>query len=153
VRENLFLNPGLWGKKWYLPNLVKAERARAVGITARYGVRPTDPELAADTLSGGNQQKVVLARWLSLGYDVIVLEEPTMGVDVGAKADIYALLREAADQGTAIVVVTTDLEEASLICHRAVVFERGRVRTEVHGADLSIANLMAAASGLATTTN
>ena len=153
VRENLFLNPGLWGKKWYLPNLVKAERARAVGITARYGVRPTDPELAADTLSGGNQQKVVLARWLSLGYDVIVLEEPTMGVDVGAKADIYALLREAADQGTAIVVVTTDLEEASLICHRAVVFERGRVRTEVHGADLSIANLMAAASGLATTTS
>jgi len=153
VRENLFLNPGLWGKKWYLPNLVKAERDRAVGITARYGVRPTDPELAADTLSGGNQQKVVLARWLSLGYDVIVLEEPTMGVDVGAKADIYALLREAADQGTAIVVVTTDLEEASLICHRAVVFERGRVRTEVHGADLSIANLMAAASGLATTTS
>ena len=114
-------------------------------------VSPADPEIAADTLSGGNQQKVVLARWLSLNYDLVVLEEPTMGVDVGAKAEIYQLLRHAADAGTAIVVVTTDLEEATAICHRAIVFERGRPRTEVDAEHLSIATLMAAASGLATT--
>jgi ribose transport system ATP-binding protein len=153
VRENLFLNPGLWGFRWFMPNLVKPERARAREITRTFSVRPDDPELAADTLSGGNQQKVVLARWLSLGYDVVVLEEPTMGVDVGAKSEIYQLLREAADKGTAIVVVTTDLEEATAICHRAIVFERGRPRTEVDADHLSIANLMAAASGLATATH
>jgi ribose transport system ATP-binding protein len=84
---------------------------------------------------------------------VVVLEEPTMGVDVGAKSEIYQLLREAADKGTAIVVVTTDLEEATAICHRAIVFERGRPRTEVDADHLSIANLMAAASGLATATH
>lgn len=152
VRENLFLNPGLWGFRWFRPNPAGPERLRAKEITSKYSVRPADPELAADTLSGGNQQKVVLARWLSLGYDVVVLEEPTMGVDVGAKSEIYQLLREAADAGTAIIVVTTDLEEATAICHRAVVFERGRPRTEVDAAHLSIANLMAAASGLAAST-
>ena len=152
VRENLFLNPSLWGVKWFQPNPVKTERERAAAVTSRYSVRPPDPELAADTLSGGNQQKVVLARWLSLGYDIVVLEEPTMGVDVGAKSEIYALVREAADAGTAVVVVTTDLEEATAICHRALVFERGSVRTEVGASDLSIANLMAAASGLSTHT-
>lgn len=151
VRENLFLNPGLWGVKWFQPNPADAERTRAREVTSRYSVRPPDSELAADTLSGGNQQKVVLARWLSLAYDIVVLEEPTMGVDVGAKAEIYQLLREAADGGTAIIVVTTDLEEATAICHRALVFERGSVRTEIGADDLSIANLMAAASGLNTT--
>ncbi|MDO4783853.1 MAG: sugar ABC transporter ATP-binding protein [Propionibacteriaceae bacterium] len=150
VRENLFLNPSLWGFQWFQPNLMAPERARATEITSAYSVSPPDPELAADTLSGGNQQKVVLARWLSLDYDLVVLEEPTMGVDVGAKAEIYQLLRQAADAGTAIVVVTTDLEEATAICHRAIVFERGRPRTEVDAEHLSIATLMAAASGLAT---
>ncbi len=150
VRENLFLNPRLWGIRWFHPIVASAERTRARAITSKYSVRPADPEIAADTLSGGNQQKVVLARWLSLNYDVVVLEEPTMGVDVGAKSEIYGLLRQAADTGTAIVVVTTDLEEATAICHRAVVFERGTPRTEVEGSQLSIANLMAAASGLGT---
>lgn len=150
VRENLFINPSLWSRKWFRPNLVAPESIRAAEVTGKYSVRPSDPELAADTLSGGNQQKVVLARWLGLDYDVVVLEEPTMGVDVGAKAEIYQLLREAADKGTAIIVVTTDLEEATAICHRAIVFERGRPRVEVDSENLSIANLMAAASGLAT---
>ncbi len=150
VRENLFLNPALWGYPWFRPVLVGPERERASEITDKYSVRPTDPELAADTLSGGNQQKVILARWLDLHYDVVVLEEPTMGVDVGAKAEIYELLRQAADNGTAIIVVTTDLEEATAICHRAVVFERGRPRVELDSSELSIANLMAAASGLTT---
>lgn len=151
VRENLFLNPSLWGFQWFQPNLMAPERVRATDITSAYSVSPADPEIAADTLSGGNQQKVVLARWLGLNYDLVVLEEPTMGVDVGAKAEIYQLLRHAADAGTAIVVVTTDLEEATAICHRAIVFERGRPRTEVDAEHLSIATLMAAASGLATT--
>lgn len=149
VRENLFLNPSLWGTPWYRPLSEKAEAVRARQIADTYSVRPRDPELAADTLSGGNQQKVILARWLALGRDLVVLEEPTMGVDVGAKSEIYALLRDAANAGTTVVVVTTDLEEASLICHRALVFERGAVAAELTGDQITIGALTAAASGLA----
>jgi ribose transport system ATP-binding protein len=113
-----------------------------------FGVRPRDPELALDTFSGGNQQKVILARWFGVGRKVIVLEEPTMGVDVGAKADIYSLLRDAAREGTAVVVVSTDMEEVSKIAHRAIVFGRGRVVAELQREQLSIGNLVAAASNL-----
>ena len=150
VRENLFVNPAVWGRRAWRPYRLRTERRAAFAQVQRFGVRPSDPELACDTLSGGNQQKVVLARWLGLGRSVLVLEEPTMGVDVGAKAEIYALLRDAARDGTATVVVSTDMEEVSRIAHRALVLERGRVVAELRGPDLTIANLVAAASGLST---
>jgi ribose transport system ATP-binding protein len=71
-----------------------------------------------------------------------------MGVDVGAKSDIYALLRQACERGTAALVVSTDLEEVAAICHRALVFQRGRVSHELAGPDLTVAALVAAASGI-----
>ncbi len=148
VRENLFLNPGVWGRRLRSLSTQRAERGRARELVARFGIRPGDPEVAADTLSGGNQQKVVLARWFGVGRAVVVLEEPTMGVDVGAKADIYAQLREAGEQGTAAIVVSTDVEEVAAICHRALVFERGRVTAELAGPALTVPALVAAASGL-----
>ena len=148
VRENLFLNPAVWGRRGYQPYTERGERARAADLVRDFGVRPADPEATIDTLSGGNQQKVIVARWFGLGRAVVVLEEPTMGVDIGAKADIYALLRQAAQRGTATVVVSTDLEEIATICHRALVFERGRVCRELSGAELTVAALVAAASGL-----
>jgi ribose transport system ATP-binding protein len=114
----------------------------------RFDIRPDDPEIALDTLSGGNQQKVVLARWFAVGRTVVVLEEPTMGVDVGAKADIYGLLGDAARTGTAAIVVSTDMEEVAKIAHRAVVFGRGRVVAELSGPRLTIADLLTAASDL-----
>jgi ribose transport system ATP-binding protein len=148
VRENLFLNPGVWGRRLRSLSTQRSERARARELVARFGVRPADPEVAADTLSGGNQQKVVLARWFGVGRTVVVLEEPTMGVDVGAKADIYALLTEAGAAGTAALVVSTDFEEVAAICHRALVFGRGRVTAELSGDGLTVGSLVAAASGL-----
>jgi ribose transport system ATP-binding protein len=111
-------------------------------------VRPRDPEIALDTLSGGNQQKVVLARWFGVGRRVVVLEEPTMGVDVGAKSEIYGLLRDAVDTGTAAVVVSTDMEEVAKIAHRAIVFGHGQIVAELSGDRLTIADLVAAASDL-----
>ena len=83
-------------------------------------------------LSGGNQQKVVLARWFHLDKPLIVLEEPTAGVDVGAKRQIYALLRERADAGGALVVMSTDFEEVATVCTRVLVFRDGlhRGRTD-----------------------
>ncbi|MCL2463474.1 MAG: sugar ABC transporter ATP-binding protein [Micrococcales bacterium] len=148
VRENLFYNPGVWGRAWWAWRGVRAERADAMRQIREFDVRPADPELALDTLSGGNQQKVVLARWFGVGRAVIVLEEPAMGVDVGAKADIYAILRDATREGTAAVVVSTDMAEVTAIAHRALVFGRGRVVDELAGADLTVANLVAAASDL-----
>jgi len=91
---------------------------------------------------------VVLARWFSVGRAVTVLEEPTMGVDIGAKADIYALLRNAGQRGMGTLVVSTDLEEVAAVCHRALVFERGRVTRSLAGDELTVSALVAAVSGL-----
>jgi ribose transport system ATP-binding protein len=110
------------------------------------GLRPNDPSLAIELLSGGNQQKVVVGRWLGLKAKIYVFEDPTAGVDVGAKAEIYKLFDVALKGGAAILIVSTDFEEISKVCHRALVFDRGRVRRELHGRDLSISNLLAAAS-------
>jgi ribose transport system ATP-binding protein len=148
VRENLFLNPRVWGRRSWQFRTARSERAVASRHLERFDVRPRDPEIALDTLSGGNQQKVILARWFAVGRKVVVLEEPTMGVDVGAKADIYGLLRDAAGTGTAALVVSTDMEEVAKIAHRAVVFGRGRVVAELRGSDITIRNLIAAASDL-----
>jgi len=152
ARENLFLNPAVWGRSLLRPFRARTEKRAAFAALRAFGVRPDDPELALDTFSGGNQQKVVLARWIGVGRAVMVLEEPTMGVDVGAKAEIYALLRDAARAGTATVVVSTDMEEVTRIAHRAVVMERGKPVAEFSGAQLRIADLVAAASGLKTST-
>jgi ribose transport system ATP-binding protein len=148
VRENLFINPRVWGRRAWQFRTSKAERLRALEYIDAFGVRPRDPELSLDTLSGGNQQKIILARWFGVGRKVIVLEEPTMGVDIGAKSDIYALLRDVTRRGTAVVIVSTDMEEVSKIAHRAIVFGRGRVVAEIPRNELSIGNLVAAASNL-----
>lgn len=148
VRENLFLNPRLWGRRGWQLRGSRRERNAAIRIIDAFGVRPRDPELALDTFSGGNQQKIILARWFGVGRRLVVLEEPTMGVDVGAKADIYRILRDAAREGTSAVVVSTDMEEVAAIAHRAVVFGRGQVVAVLAGAALTIANLVAAASDL-----
>ncbi|MDM4763010.1 sugar ABC transporter ATP-binding protein [Galbitalea sp. SE-J8] len=148
VTENLFLNPQVWSRKWWQFSKASTERRTAYEYIRRFGVRPDDPDLPLDTFSGGNQQKVILARWFGVGRTLVVLEEPTMGVDVGVKGDIYLLLRDAAREGTTAVVVSTDMEEVATIAHRAIVFGRGKVVAEISGPDLTIANLVAAASNL-----
>ncbi len=148
VRENLFLNPAVWGRKAWNARLPAGERKEAADLLAPYQIRPADPELPLDTFSGGNQQKVILARAFGRGRKVVVLEEPTMGVDVGAKAEIYSLLGRVVAQGTGAVVVSTDMEEVAKIAHRAVVMGRGRIVAELTGDDITIPNLIAAASDL-----
>ncbi len=106
----------------------RAECADAKRIGETVGLRPNDPSLAIELLSGGNQQKVVVGRWLSLKSKIYVFEDPTAGVDVGAKAEIYKLFDVALKGGAAILIVSTDFEEVSKVCHRALVFDRGRVR-------------------------
>jgi ribose transport system ATP-binding protein len=90
-------------------------------------LRPADADRITGTLSGGNQQKIMLARWLVHGTSVLLLDEPTRGVDVGARAEIYALIRRLADAGTAIVVVSSEIEEVLGLSDRVLVIGDGRV--------------------------
>jgi ribose transport system ATP-binding protein len=94
-------------------------------------VKPPEPERMLATLSGGNQQKVMLARWLRQKPAVLVLDEPTQGVDVGAKADIHALVEEAAAEGAAVVVVSTDHSELTRLAERVLVLRGGHIAEEL----------------------
>jgi ribose transport system ATP-binding protein len=106
-----------------------------------------DPKQVMGTLSGGNQQKVLLARWLERRSRALVLIEPTRGVDVGARADIYRSLRDLAAQGVAVLAVTSDYEEAVQVADRAYVMSKGRVAIELIGTEISTGRLLAAAGG------
>jgi L-arabinose transport system ATP-binding protein len=85
-------------------------------------------------LSGGNQQKVVLARWLARKPEVLILDEPTRGVDVGAKAEIYKLIHDLAEQGMAVVFISSELPEVLGVCDRVIVMQNGRITGEMPAA-------------------
>ncbi len=104
-----------------------AERSAAREQIEALDLRPADPDRSTRTLSGGNQQKAMLARWLVRGCRVLLLDEPTRGVDVGARAEIYALIAELAARGTAVVVVSSEIEEVLGLAHRVLVVSEGRV--------------------------
>ncbi|MBN8994256.1 MAG: sugar ABC transporter ATP-binding protein [Rhizobiales bacterium] len=154
VRENAFINP-LAARKGLFSYLAPGRESRAAReLGQQVGLRPNDPGLAIELLSGGNQQKVVVGRWLHLKSKIYIFEDPTAGVDVGAKAEIYRLFDVALQAGAAILIVSTDFEEIAKVCHRALVFDRGRVVAELGAADLSVENLLASASArVGVTTN
>ena len=147
VRENLFINPVTPASRSSAPIRPAREQRALPRVLQRFSVRPPEPERAIATLSGGNQQKVIVARWMEAGSRLLVLEEPTFGVDVGSKAEIYQLLQEALDDGLAVLLISSDFEEVAGICHRALIFDRGRVTAELARDELSIARLTALASG------
>jgi len=126
VRENITL-PNL--PAFARAGLVNrhAEATAAQEIATNLTVKAPSIEAPIGTLSGGNQQKVVLGRWLACGPRAIVLDEPTQGVDVGAKAEIHRLIRRLADEGAAVVLISSDLEEIVAECDRVAVMHDGRV--------------------------
>lgn len=105
----------------------KAERQQSETLRTRLDLRCQDIDQAAERLSGGNQQKIVLARWLLRDADVLLLDEPTRGVDAAAKETIYQLLRELAAQGKALVVVSSELPELMALCDRIAVMSAGHI--------------------------
>ena len=109
----------------------RGELSEANAAARRFSIKAASVEQPAATLSGGNQQKVVVARWMEAHVRLLILEEPTIGVDVGAKADIYHLLQLSLSKGLAVLLISSDFEEVERICHRALVFSRGRVAAEI----------------------
>jgi ribose transport system ATP-binding protein len=126
------------------------EAAAADAMIARMQVKAPDTDAPVATLSGGNQQKVVLGKWLLTEPGVILLNDPTRGIDVGTKQELYRLLRQLADEGQAILFYSTDYDELIGCCDRVLVFYGGRVIRELSGADLTEHNLVATALNVGT---
>ncbi|GHG11650.1 sugar ABC transporter ATP-binding protein [Streptomyces hydrogenans] len=105
----------------------RAERAAAHRAVRELSLRPDDPDAAIRTLSGGNQQKVVLARWLLRGCKLLLLDEPTRGVDIGARAELYAVIRRLADEGLAVLLVSSEVPEVLGLADRVLVLREGSV--------------------------
>lgn len=127
----------------------RLERKLSERLIEKLDVRPADGSAVAGSLSGGNQQKVVLAKWLQNAPAVLVLDQPTSGVDVGSRSQIYAHINELADGGAAVLVVTVDLEELVGIADRTVVLYRGKAVAELSGPGVTTDRILEIASGAA----
>ncbi len=123
----------------------RAEREAAARQTRAVELRPPDIEREAGTLSGGNQQKVVLAKWLLADADLLIFDEPTRGVDVAAKAELHHLIRRLADAGKAILVISSELPEILALADRIVVMREGRVAGELPGSGATAEAVLALA--------
>jgi ribose transport system ATP-binding protein len=126
----------------------RAERAAARTLMRDFCVKAPSVSAPFATMSGGNQQKVILARWLRRHPRLILLDEPTQGVDVGARAEIWQLIRAAVERGACALVATSDLEELAMFCDRALVFVAGRLTAEVEASDMTEQQLQRQAFGL-----
>jgi ABC-type sugar transport system ATPase subunit len=131
--------------------IVRRLRRRRLGEAqvGALGIETASVRARGDTLSGGNQQKVVLAKWLALGCRILVLDEPTRGVDIGAKVEIYRLLRDAADAGAGVLVVSSSLPEILGLCDRILVMAKGRVVAHHDWSEATEEGLLQASFGLA----
>jgi ribose transport system ATP-binding protein len=114
---------------------------------ADYGIRTGSLEASAAALSGGNQQKLALAKVLHPAPAVVVLDEPTRGVDVGAKRDIYNLVQQLALRGVAVIVISSELMELIGLCHRVAVMRAGRLMATLQDNELTEEELIAHATG------
>lgn len=118
------------------------ERARVGQLLKELDVRPVDPRVEARALSGGNQQKVLFAKWLFGRPDVLIADEPTAGVDVGAKRGIYRLIHSLAREGMAVLLISSDLAEVLGLAHRVLAMRSGRIVGEFSGPDLTEGKVM-----------
>jgi rhamnose transport system ATP-binding protein len=127
----------------------RAERDRAVDWAAKLQVKYTRLSDLVGTLSGGNQQKVVLAKWLATGPRVLIVDEPTRGIDVGTKAEVHRLLSQLAADGVAVLMISSDLPEILGMADRVLVMREGRISAEISRAGATEQTVMAAATGAA----
>jgi ribose transport system ATP-binding protein len=115
----------------------RQERTEIAAILRRLSLRPLNPESLPTTFSGGNQQKIVLGRGFTQPYDVHIFDEPTAGVDVGARADIYTAIKDLTESGAAVLLISSDLPEVLNLAHRVYVMAEGRIVGEFSGSELT----------------
>jgi ribose transport system ATP-binding protein len=118
------------------------EQKSTAAVMGRVGVKAQSTETIVATLSGGNQQKVVIARWLDHHASILFFDEPTRGIDVGAKSEIYALMREFTARGNAIVMISSELPEVIGMCDRVAVFKSGKIVKTLEAPLLTPENVM-----------
>jgi ribose transport system ATP-binding protein len=131
---------------------LKRARQRVRDAIASLAIRGATPAIGVGSLSGGNQQKVLLSRWLEIKPRVLILDEPTRGVDIGAKTEIYRIINELVQHGVAILVISSELPEIIGIADRILVMREGRIEGEVGGPEgraITQENIMAYATGIA----
>lgn len=127
----------------WLPLLnLREGNARALKSTQEVGVNTEDMKMLIGSLSGGNQQKVVIARWLAQKPKLLILDEPSRGVDVGARAEIHRVIRELAANGTAVVAISSDSEELVDLCDRVIVMNEGKISEELIGPRITLENIV-----------
>lgn len=128
-----------WGSRWYSP---EAARARAARQIEALRIRSA-PEMPAGSLSAGGQQKVIIAKWLEIGPQIVLLDEPARGVDIGSKQEIYALIRQMAASGCIVLLHSSELSELTGLCDRILAFHQGRLAGEITGEDMDMGGLLA----------
>lgn len=146
IRDNISL-PSIDGFKKHLLIDTKAEEDFAGMLVKRLNIKSMSQEDPTSSLSGGNQQKVVLAKWVGIGSKVLILDEPTRGVDVGAKREIYQLMNELAERGVGIIMVSSDLPEILGVSDRVIVIHEGKLAGELPKAEATEEKIMTLATG------
>ena len=127
----------------------KKEREALAHSIEKLSIKAKDLNLTANSLSGGNQQKLVIAKALLTDVKILLLSDPTRGIDIGTKNEIYRLMHDLAQQGMSIIFLSTELSELILLCDRVVVFYEGSIVAELQGEDISEKNILAHAIGVA----
>ncbi len=147
---NLIENMTLLSLRRYTRGLIRHRetRARAEAFQQQFDIRAASLRIPVGLLSGGNQQKVYLAKLLDIEPHILILDEPTRGIDVGTKREIYRLIRRLADSGCAIVVISSELEEVIGLCDRVAVVRGGRIAAELSGDQLNEEDIMLYAAGV-----
>jgi ribose transport system ATP-binding protein len=125
----------------------RAERELASKQVARLSIRTAGLKQLAVNLSGGNQQKVVLGKWLAMNPAVLILDEPTRGVDVGAKSEIYGLISQLTEKGVAIMMISSEMEEVIAMSDRVIIMHEGKIMGEVTGEQITEENIMTLSTG------
>ena len=145
VKENMTLS-SLW-KIWLSERLPFLSQRKEIALAQKYvnmtAVKSNSLDQAVASLSGGNQQKIVLSKWLCADSAVLILDEPTKGIDVGAKFAIYQLIADLAQQGNGIIVISSDLIEVVGLCHRIIVLDGGRVKADLKREETDLQSILA----------
>jgi ribose transport system ATP-binding protein len=147
-------NISITALKWLSPRAVRAVIDRAAeknavdGMVDKLRIKVGSVADPVATLSGGTQQKVVIAKWLLTGPRILLLNDPTRGIDVGTKEEIYRLLRELADAGTSIILYSTDYDELIGCCDRVLILYGGRIVRTLEGDDITETNIVASSLNL-----